>query len=92
MHSERCFHTAFRLTNGKVLVAGNFRDERCSSNSTELYDPSAEMWTTTGRMNFVRSLPTASVLTNGKVLVTGGIGSPTAILNTAELYDPATGN
>ncbi|CAF3884790.1 unnamed protein product, partial [Didymodactylos carnosus] len=76
--------------NGKVLVAGG-SDILDDLNTTELYDPSTGIWTTTGSMNSVRQAHTASVLTNGKVLVAGGAAATLDNLNTAELYDPSTG-
>ena len=56
--------------------------------STELYDPSTEVWSLTGSMTTGRYGHTASVLQNGKVLVTGGQGSSSSYLTTAELYQP----
>jgi hypothetical protein len=79
-------HTATRLLDGRVLIAGG------GVASAELYDPASQMFTaTTGSMTIARSAHCATLLANktlpnyGKVLVTGG-GS-----QTAELYDPAVG-
>ncbi len=83
MNNTREQHTASILTNGKVLVAGGFNHGVLAS--TELYDPSTEIWTTASNMNVDRFLHTASVLTNGKVLVTGGT-SHVDTLNSAELF------
>jgi N-acetylneuraminic acid mutarotase len=70
--------------NGKVLVTGG-KDTYFSQNSTELYDPTTETWTTVDSMNFKRLCHSASLLTNGKVLVAGGDFNGTTS-NSAELY------
>ncbi|CAF0844564.1 unnamed protein product [Didymodactylos carnosus] len=41
-------------------------------NSTELYDPSARAWISTGNMNAALGYHTVSTLPNGQVLVAGG--------------------
>ena len=106
MTDGRWSHTATKLANGKVLVAGGFTDPTTSANaqpvltSAELYDPATGTWTPTGSMTTRRALHVAQLLPNGKVLVAGGRtcnGPPppacnsTFTTNTAELYDPATG-
>ncbi|CAF1468109.1 unnamed protein product [Adineta ricciae] len=60
--------------------------------STELYDPSTDNWTTANSMSIARYQHTATMLSNGKVLVTGGAYTSVVYLNTAEVYDPFTGN
>ena len=84
----RAGHTATRLSNGKVLVAGGINDNGSKDvtlASAELYDPATGHWTATGSLGAAREFHTATLLTTGKVLVQGG-GT-----NTAELYNPATG-
>jgi hypothetical protein len=70
MISQRIYHKASVLLNGKVLVTGGYHGVRLSS--CELYDPSTGMWTATGSMNNKRSVHGSLVLTDGKVLVIGG--------------------
>jgi hypothetical protein len=53
MHQARAAHTASVLTNGKVLVTSGFIDEADLTNTAELYDPSTEMWTTTGSYGWI---------------------------------------
>lgn len=87
----RFAHTATLLQSGKVLVAGGCAANPCSSYlaDTELYDPVANKWTTTGGLLTARAFHTATLLHSGEVLVVaGGNGSP---LNICELYDPSTG-
>ena len=56
-------------------------------NSTELYDPSTEIWTMAGNINVARYSHRASILTNGKVLISSGLNAGIS----AELYDSSTG-
>ena len=70
LNTARDWHTATLLPNGKVLVAGGYR-QRLSA-SAELYDPASGTWTTTGPLNTARGSHTATLLPNGKVLVAGG--------------------
>jgi hypothetical protein len=98
MAANRTGHTATLLPSGKVLVAGGYEYKGGSPSAfpaiTELYDPAARTWSTTGSLNHPRTGHTATLLPDGKVLIAGGNrlenggNSGTGI---AELYDPATG-
>jgi large repetitive protein len=96
MASERKWHSATLLPNGKVLVAGGVTNYVApfylTSATAELYDPANGKWTATAPMRWPRALHTATLLPNGKVLVAGGYDfAADTSLATAELYDPATG-
>ena len=102
MTNPRSWHTATRLPDGRVLVAGGLCDGRyadgCAAKdpsgaqaSAEIYDPETGKWTPTGDMTTPRSLPTATLLPNDQVLVAGTELAPDAILASSELFDPATG-
>jgi N-acetylneuraminic acid mutarotase len=93
MNSYRWYHTATLLPRGPspypmgvVLVAGGIDNGTWSS--AELYDASAQTWTTTASLNTGRRYHTQTLLPNGMVLVTGGQSQQGTVLNTAELYDP----
>jgi hypothetical protein len=92
--TARTYHTATRLSNGKVLVSGGrpvpFSPNSNPRASAELYDQTIGIWITTDPMNTARSGHSATLLSNGKVLVAGGSGT-SGDLALAELYDPATG-
>ncbi len=92
MSNVRSQHTATRLPNGKVLVAGGDSTTTIFQ-SADLFDPAGNggvgAFTPTGPMNTPRFLHTATLLPNGKVLITGG--SNFGALTSAELYDPAAG-
>ena len=97
-------HTATRLVDGTVLVAGGQQEiqnppgtvTRTVLSSTEIYDPAAGTFTAAGALLAPRRQHTATLLPSGKVLIVGGV-TPSAIpgngdiaIFTAELYDPGT--
>ena len=101
----RGLHTATRLLDGQVLVAGG-RSLPVATNrpavsdrllagaslaTAELYDPLTKAWQATGSLNEDRLGHTATLLLDGKVLITGGSDGDGSPLASAELYDPATG-
>lgn len=93
MNVPRATHTATLLADGRVLIAGGFREEGTSEipiASAEIYDPATSTFTPTGDLNEARSGATATLLPGGKVLIVGGWG-PSGRTATAELYDPRTG-
>jgi hypothetical protein len=89
MTVARTAHTATRLVDGRVLIAGG-TDGSSLLASAELYDPTNQAFRRTGNMTIARSGHTSTLLANsklpnyGKVLVVGGVWG-----QTAELYDPA---
>ena len=93
MNAERAAHTATRLPDGKVLIAGGFREEGTSEiaiASAEIFDPVTKTFTPISDMNEPRNGHTATLLPNGKVLLAGGWNQQGRTA-TAELYDPQTG-
>ncbi len=98
MGTPRSGHTAVRLLDGRVLVAGGYpADEPDHAlTSAELYDPDTGTWSATGNMlkphdGFHAGFP-ATLLRDGMVLV-GDVDDPGADkpVNGAEVYDPASG-
>jgi hypothetical protein len=79
------------LSNKKVLIAGGFNPCCGVLASAELYDPTANSFSTTGNMTAGRQGAMAAVLNNGQVLVAGGQDNNGVQLATAELYDPTKG-
>jgi hypothetical protein len=77
MTSDRIFHTATLLRNGRVLIAGGLHDL-----SAELYDPATGTFSATGSMTIVEGGHVATLLSDGRVLVAG---------EAAEIYDPTAG-
>ena len=92
MHTERSYHTATLLANGKVLVTGGRNAAENVLASAEIYDPVTGSWTATGSMISPRIAHAAALLPSGKVLVIGGQNATSNVaLSTTELFDPSTG-
>lgn len=85
--TERYFHTATLLSNGKLLVTGgnNFRGP---VGSAELYDPGTNSWSSAGNIATARYAHTATKLPDGTVLIAGGLINDATALSSAELYNP----
>jgi hypothetical protein len=98
MTTPRESHSAVRLGDGRVLIAGG---ENCCQNygshadqtlsSSELFDPSTGTFIKTGAMAHERIGAAAILLQNGLVLVVGGANMGDPDNSRAELFDPATG-
>lgn len=91
MEVARASHTATRLRDGRVLIAGGFDDQGGTETSGELFDPESGAFSPTGSMSVARNSHTATLLHDGRVLMVGGYDAQGERLSTAELYDPATG-
>ncbi len=90
--NPRIFHTATRLLDGRVLLAGGdvqIDGGFIQTSSCEIYDPATNAWTTTGSLNLARDNHQAVLLADGRVLVAGGLSG--LLTKTVEIYDPATG-
>jgi hypothetical protein len=92
MVSDRAFHTATLLLDGKVLIAGG-DGSSIALVWAELYDPKTGTFSLTGSMTTPRVYTTATLLADGRVLVAGGGGDYTnrQFLASAEIFDPQTG-
>src|ERR1051325_9934141 len=86
---ERRGHTATRLNDGRVLIAGG-ENSNGVLNESEIYDPTTSEFSTAGNLNAARTDHTATLLSDGRVLIAGGRNGAGA-LNTTEIFDPATG-
>jgi hypothetical protein len=103
MPTERTYHTATLLKDGRVLIAGGMNRMGKALDSAILFDPRSGKFIPTGRMAEPRYNAAAVQLPDGRVLISGGASTPAAYaganqekqeeqsLDTAELYDPGTG-
>jgi hypothetical protein len=83
---------AVGLSNGKVLVTGGQGGSASSLNSSEIYDPATNSFTSKSSMNSSRVNYSGVLLTDGNVLIVGGIDRISGkSANTAELFDYTTG-
>lgn len=81
--------------NSKVYAIGGADANFNALNTVEIYDPSANGWTSASSATPPASLPTsarglAAVGLNGKVYVVGGVDTSSNILSTLQIYDPST--
>ena len=82
-------HTATRLKDGHVLIAGGFADSGVTS-VAELYNPATKTFSKTGELKAARAGHTATLLRDGRVLIAGGRDAKANPLASAEIYDPET--
>ncbi len=93
MAAARVYHTATRLADGRVLVAGGYpaSGQWDTAESAELYDPATGAFArTAGNLKNPRYGHAAVLLANGKVLLTGG-ETQSEDSDACEVFDPATG-
>ncbi|HEU4507266.1 MAG TPA: MBG domain-containing protein, partial [Pyrinomonadaceae bacterium] len=89
MNVERSGHTATRLSDGRVLVAGG-ANSTGALNESEIYDPVSATFSTAGNLGTARADHSATLLADGRVLIAGGRNGGGAVAST-EIFDPATG-
>jgi hypothetical protein len=90
MLTPRHSHTATKLPDGRVLIAGG-REGSSALASAEIFDPRARVFTETGRLRLGRMSHEATMLKDGRILITGGLDANISVTASAEIYDPQTG-
>jgi hypothetical protein len=92
MGTPRDSHTAVRLVDGRVLVAGGSgANQKSDLTSAELYDPGSGTWSATRNMLKPLGHFPATLLRDGKVLVADVEDPADDSTNGAEVYDPEGG-
>ena len=91
INQDRHWHTATRLLDGKVLVAGGFGKRFKVLKSVEIYNPISGIWTISEDMNFPRAEHSAALLKDGRVLVTGGRDENYTPTYSSEIFNPELG-
>lgn len=100
LNIRRALHTAERLPDGRVLVAGGRTCDQppvatCNfqfvTNTAEIFNPATGQWTLTGSMSGPRHTTGSVVLLDGRVLVPAGFQGVNAPSNGGDVYNPATG-
>lgn len=93
MPSARAAHSATRLADGRVLVAGGCRSDGCEeglSADALLFDPAIGTFTTTGAPKLPRAGHRAVPLKDGSVLIIGG-WTRDGVTASIERYRPERG-
>jgi TonB family protein len=89
----RLNHTATRLANGTVLLAGGSADTPTPHqvSTAQTFDWATRTIANTGALLTPRQSHTATLLTDGAVLIIGGVTAAGHPLGSAEIFDPSTG-
>ena len=85
----RIGHTAVRLPDGRVLVAGGWTSNAPTA-TTELYDPATNTFSAGPRMTSSRGGFAVASIGRGRFLFTGGTNG-TRVVASAEIFDAAAG-
>jgi hypothetical protein len=90
MTEARESHSATKLANGDVLVAGGHEQYTDSFSTAEIYHSATRTWLEVAPMNVGRAQHAAVLLPDGRVLIAGGVKVFTdAFQSSAEIYDPS---
>ncbi|MEK2646228.1 kelch repeat-containing protein [Bdellovibrio sp. BCCA] len=89
MTTNRGYHSAILLKNGKVFVVGGRNTSGLLT--TALYNPSANSWAAGPSLTKSRKDHTATLLPEGKVVIIGGVDDAGVILSDTTIYDPSSG-
>ncbi|MBD3557660.1 hypothetical protein H6S82_02120 [Planktothrix sp. FACHB-1355] len=89
LNTIRSVHTATRLNDGRVLIAGGMNNAETALDNVEIFDPKTGKFYPAPAMKYPRVGHSAVLLKDGTVLLAGGYTNrkPSA---TAEIFDPQT--
>ncbi len=90
LSEARAAHTATRLNDGRILIAGGMERNGVFFDDADIFDPRTNTFAKAkNRMSIKRVSHTATLLLDGKVLIVGG-WSNRLPETSAEIYDPKT--
>ena len=102
MLRPRADHTATKLGDGRVLIAGGYTQRNGGDPDAvaqaEIFDPATGTFRETGNMITPRGDHSATLLADGRVLIVGGAGEfdargePQDAIANGEVFDPKTGS
>lgn len=84
----RAFHTATRLADGRILLAGGSQSTDEFPLAVDAFDPTTGLTRQVAPLHAARHGHSATLLADGRVLVIGGYNLPQQWLSDAEVYDP----
>jgi N-acetylneuraminic acid mutarotase len=86
----RALHTATRLKDGRILLAGGSQASDEHLAVVEIFNPVTGKTGWAASLHTARHGHTATLLPDGRVLVVGGYNVPDGWLSDAEVYDPSS--
>jgi hypothetical protein len=91
LNEARASHTATRMNDGKILIAGGMERNGVFFDVADIFDPKMNNFARAkNKMSVERVSHTATLLPNGKVLLIGGWSNRDVPEMSAEIYDPKT--
>ncbi len=89
---RRFAYAGGRLPDGRVLISGGCTERGCPTftDSTEIYDPTADRWSGGPARATATAFPGFLTLADGRIFVSGGCNQ-TECTAITEIYDQATG-
>lgn len=92
LHFARARHTATRMADGRVMVAGGIDKDGKPMASVEIWDPATQAWRDGPLLKTPRYNHTASLLNDGSLMIAGGISLNDEPTGSVEIWNPEKGS